>query len=138
MPGLTFTQRDSTVSRQSFVRILLKDTVRMDKLMVQVSAPTLYRRTANLCQLVLHKGKRSRRTWEYQPVSSLELSSAGENTVYLNGLQARELYLVIDNEDNPPLPISELKAYQLNTYLIADLQQGKSYHLEFANRGIST
>lgn len=134
IPGLTFTRRDSTARRQSYVCLSLKDTVRMDKLTVQVSAPVLYRRTANLCQMVVHKGKRGRRSWEYQPVSSIELSSSGENTVYLNGLQAKELYLIIENEDNPPLTISGLKAYQLATCLIAELQQGKSYHLEFANR----
>ncbi|MBC7922242.1 MAG: hypothetical protein H7Z75_14265 [Ferruginibacter sp.] len=134
IPGLTFTRRDSTASRQSYFRLLLKDTVRMDKLTVQVRAPTLYRRTARLCQRVMRRGKRGRRSWEYQPVGSLELRSSGENTGYLNGLRAKELYLIIDNEDNPPLAIGGLKAHQLNTYLVVELRPGKPYHLEFADR----
>ena len=132
--GLTFTRRDSAASRQSYFRLSLKDTVRLDKLTVRVSAPAFYRRTASLAQRVVRQRKRGRQSWEYQSVSTVELSSSGENTGYLNGLRAKELYLTIDNEDNAPLTIGGIKAYQLSTYLVAELQPEKSYHLEFASR----
>jgi hypothetical protein len=136
IPGLSFTQLDSAAVRQSYIHVSLKNAAQIDKLTIDIKAPAHYRRTANLSLAEWRKGKRGERARIYESVSSLEISSSVENTLALSGFKAKEFYLIIDNEDNPPLTIGELKAYQLNTFLIAELKQGKTYHLEFANATI--
>lgn len=137
IPGLSFTQRDSLPLRQSFVHVMLADTARMDKLTFRISAPALYRRQAQLYELIEQRGKRGKRTRIFSPVSTLELHSSGENTVHLSGFRAKDFYLIIDNEDNQPLTISQVEASQLHTYLIAQLEAGKNYHLAFSSPGLS-
>jgi hypothetical protein len=137
IPGLSFTKRDSLPLRQSFVHVTLANTARIDKLTLRISAPALYRRQAQLCELIEQRGKRGKQTRIFNPVSTLELSSAGENTVHLSGFRAKDFYIIIDNEDNQPLTISRVEASQLHTYLIAQLEAGKNYHLAFSSPGLS-
>lgn len=136
IPGVTFTQRDSSAVRQSYVHVSLQNKARIDKLTINVRSPSRYRRSATLSTTGLYKSKRGKETWVYEPVTSVQLNSAGENTVFLSGLLVKDFYLIIDNADNPPLVLESLKAYQLNTYLIAELEQGKRYHLAFGNPAV--
>jgi hypothetical protein len=136
--GLSFTKRDSLPLRQSFVHVTLADTARIDKLTLRISAPALYRRQAQLCQLIEHRGKRGKQTRIVSPVSTLELSAAGENTVHLSGFRAKDFYLIVDNEDNQPLTISQVEASQLPTYLIARLEADRNYHLAFSSSGVGS
>jgi len=40
---------------------------------------------------------------------------------------------VIDNQDSPPLQIKHIRFYLLNTYLVASLQKGQAYYLQFGD-----
>jgi hypothetical protein len=133
VPGITFTQKDSSAVRQSYVHISLPYQARIDKLIIDVQRPARYRRSATLSTVQFYKNRRGKETLVYEPIHSIELHSAGESTVFLPGVPVKDFYLIIDNEDNPPLVIGALKAYQLNTYLVAELKQDKSYHLSFGN-----
>lgn len=131
--GLSFTKIDSSTARQTYVHVSITNAARLDKVSIEVSEPALYRRQASLCVAEWRKIKRKKRQLVYEPIAQLELSSATENTIYLSGWKAKDFYLVIENEDNPPLSIGKVEAYQLNTYLIAELKQGQAYHLEFGD-----
>jgi len=134
--GLSFTQRDSLPLRQSFVHVTLADTARIDKLTLRITPPTWYRRQAQLCRLIEQRGKTRKRPRIFDPLSTLKLSSAGENTVHLSGFRAKDFFIIIDNEDNQPLTISRVEASQLHTSLIAQLEPGKNYHLAFSSPGL--
>ncbi|WP_295938214.1 hypothetical protein [uncultured Alistipes sp.] len=49
---------------------------------------------------------------------------------YFDDLQIRDLRLVIENADNPPLSVSSVKLYGLNRYLCAYLEPGVQYRIE--------
>ncbi len=44
--------------------------------------------------------------------------------------------LTIDNEDNIPLKVTAVQAFQLNTYLLTYLQAGKNYFLNFGDSSV--
>ena len=131
IPGLTFNQRDSL--RHSMLHLAFTDVVQVDKLTISVQSPAQYRRRAELCQLKTRKSRRGRWVQFYEPLRVFELSSTGDQTVYLPGLKASDLYLFIDNEDNPPLVMSSIKAYQADVYLLAELAKDKTCQLRFGN-----
>ncbi|MES2731374.1 MAG: hypothetical protein V4714_06485 [Bacteroidota bacterium] len=133
IPGVSFTQLDSHAVRQSYIHLSLKNVAHIDKLVLDIKAPAHYRRTASVSLAKWRKGRRGERARIYESVSTIEISASAENTFQLSGLKAKDFYLIIDNEDSPPLTIGGLKAYQLHTYLIAELKQEKAYHLEFSN-----
>jgi hypothetical protein len=132
----SFRQRDDTLPKQTFVGITLDQPTFIDKLEVEVAAPSLYFRQAIIYATIKEKGRKGREKLVYKSVSSAELKSGSSNTIYLSDFRAKNFHLVINNEDNPPLQIQNIKAYQLNVYLIAELRKGARYSLQFGNQAI--
>lgn len=69
---------------------------------------------------------------------NFKLSSKGENTVMLDNVAiSTDGTIVIDNKGNPPLVIDSIKAYALNQYLCAYLEEGQCYTLVIGNKDIA-
>jgi hypothetical protein len=136
IPGLSMEKKDSSATRQTYVRVQLSDTGRIDKITVRIGAPAYYRRWAQLGQWVEKRSRKGRKQRSFEAFSSLELRSDGENAFYPSGFKARDFYLIIDNEDNRPLSIEQIEAQQLNTYLIGQLEANRNYHLAFSNEQV--
>ncbi|GAB2560849.1 hypothetical protein [Spirosoma aerophilum] len=129
--NLSISQRDSN-DRNTYIRLTQPDDARLDRLTIFINAPTPYRRRATISQLRTRKRKRGRIDTWFEPIRSLELSSPDSTIVDLPGLKANDLYLIITNDDNKPLPISRVRGYQLTTYLLANLTAHTNYQLRFS------
>ena len=105
IPDLVISQRDTL--KRSLIHLAFAGAAQVDKLTISVKAPAQYRRRAELCQLVRHKGRRGRQVFSYEPIRVIDLRSDGNQTIYLSGVKAKDLYLFIDNQDNPPLVIDK-------------------------------
>ena len=130
IPNLSVSQRDSS-DKRTYVHLTRPDEARFDKLVFVVQSATPFRRRAELGQIRTRKLKRGRVERWFEVARSFELSSADSNGVNLSGLKASDLYVVIANDDNPPLVIRNVRAYQLTTYLLANLTTGSPYQLRF-------
>ncbi|MFT3703953.1 MAG: hypothetical protein QM802_16425 [Agriterribacter sp.] len=53
----------------------------------------------------------------------------GKDSLIVYGDKCKNILAVIDNNDDLPLRISEVHAFQLNQYLIADFKPGKKYFI---------
>lgn len=62
------------------------------------------------------------------------LGSDRNNSVMLPRFKAKRLKMLVDNKDNIPIRIIDVKAYQLKNYLITYLKAGEHYILKFGNR----
>lgn len=132
VPNLLIAQRDSS-DRNTYVHLTQPDGARLDRLTIFVNATTPYRRRATISQLHTRKRKRGRlETW-FEPIRALELSSPDSTVADLPGLKANSLYLIIANDDNKPLSISRVHAYQLTTHLVANLTANINYQLRFSD-----
>jgi hypothetical protein len=69
-------------------------------------------------------------------IQQFELSSGQPAKLNLSDIRTKELRLVIENEDNPPLSISKIRTFQLNRYLVAWLNQDDEYILKFGEKNI--
>lgn len=123
-PG-KFIRLDST-NKKTYIRFPdLPYNYVLNKLTFYVKSKAEYLRRAQL------KGK------DYS--IGFDLSSKGENTVVLDNIPiSPDGAIVIDNKDNPPLVIDSIKAYALNRYLCAYLEQGQRYTLIVDNNGIAS
>ncbi|MGA0555595.1 hypothetical protein ACO2Q8_03020 [Larkinella sp. VNQ87] len=134
--GVSFAQRDSS-NRKSYVHIRFPTLARPDKLMISVKAPSQYRRSAELAQRRVRKRKRAVSSPFFETVQGFELNSKDSlHPVYVSDLQTRDLYLIIENQDNAPLALETVKAYQAVTYALAELKPDQAYHLSFANPSV--
>ena len=134
MPAVKFRQTDSSRVKQTFIRFALPGPVLADRISFAVSGPTFYRRQATLFRAQMRQRKRRSRPYKtYEPVASFQLQSNSENIFALSGFNTDDFYLVISNQDSPPLQVKNIQFYLLNTYLVASLRKGQPYHLQFSN-----
>ena len=136
IPGVVISQRDSS-DKRSYIHLTRTNPARFDKLMLVIPSAAPYRRRAKIRQLVTQRGKRGRMNRRFETIRQVELSSADSSGVYLPSLKSSDFYVVIANEDSPPLPVAGVRAYQLTTYLLANLMAGQTYHLNFSADNLS-
>lgn len=120
----TFTRKDST-DKKTYIRFPeLAYNYRLNKLTFYINSKAEYLRKSEL----IEKNFETR----------FNLSSKGENTVVLNNTPiSRDGVIVIDNKGNPPLVIDSIKAFALNRYLCAYLEEGQKYTLVIGNKDIA-
>lgn len=133
VPDVKFTQTDSAKVKQTYIYFRNPAPVHADKITWQINGPAYYLRQATLYAAQFRQ-KRRRKTYKtYEPVATFTLQSNKENTFALSNFKSHDFYLVIHNQDNPPLRITNIQFSFLNTYLVAPLQKTASYYLAFGN-----
>lgn len=128
-------QLDSAKDHKSYIKLLFNAGHKIDRIEFQIEGPKFYARQATLAAEIKHKnGKKY-----YETLAQLDLNSSRPHTYDLpNTLKQKEMYLIIDNEDNIPLKVTSVKAYQLTHYLKAYLSKDVSYNLVFGNAKAKT
>jgi hypothetical protein len=133
IPSISFSQRDSA-DHKSYLHIRFQTPSRPDKLTISVQSPVQYRRRAELAHVRTWKKKRHRTRSAFELIKAFELNSIDSlHTVYLPDQQTKDLYLVVENQNNIPLTIGAIKAQQLTTYLLAELKAGNAYTLSYVD-----
>jgi hypothetical protein len=98
------------VNKTTVIKLAFANKYVIDNLSFTISAPALYKRQA------------------WVNGESFTLTSAQPNEVTLfHEVKTDTLVIRIENQDNPPLKIAEVKAWQVPRYLTAYLEAGNSY-----------
>lgn len=118
--------------KQSIIKITFDQQQYIDKLQFVVDGPEFYFRDASisLVKSITVKGEAQS---EYEEIKPTKITSNSENVITFSAFPAKELYLIIQNFDDKPLRIKEVKAFELNHYVIANLNEGSTYSLKFGN-----
>jgi hypothetical protein len=116
LPAPIISQKDSS-DKKTYVTLAFDDTYTIDRFELTISGSRFYNRTFTINNTT---------SADYNNSYTLNAAAAHSFNCHLKGNQ---LYLVIKNNDNPPLKINKVKAYQLNNYLIAWLEKGIEYKL---------
>ncbi|NBP71114.1 MAG: hypothetical protein EBU52_20540, partial [Cytophagia bacterium] len=130
IPDLKIETTDSSQSKQTFIKINL-DTIRtIDRIEMAMTGQPYFLRRASLYSLQYSKNKRgdleSYLQWEYD----IELSSKQATILDVNALRSKQLTVIINNEDNPPLQLKTAQLLQRKRYLVAWLKKGDDYVLK--------
>jgi hypothetical protein len=120
---------DSVEENLTIMKLSFADKPYFDKLTFKVEHPKYFYRSARIASLEKDYKGRS----YYRTITSFVINSNAELALYQHAFPNREFYLIIDNEDNPPLDITEIKAFQLNHFMVTYLENNKDYHLEFGD-----
>ena len=110
----------------TMLQVTNNEPYQVDQLAFEASRPALYERAA---RVFLQKSDGIVRTWEQLPVWSIEISSAHKFDHPFPLVKAKEFYIVISNEDNPPLEITSVRTFQPQRELVVYLEKGKTYEL---------
>jgi hypothetical protein len=139
IPRPLIVQIDSAKVKQSFVKISFADSQYVDHLHFSISTKNKhgdYYRAASLYESVdVMKGGVP--TTEERFITSTILSSLNDNEFNLGQMRVKNLVLKINNDDNRPLRIDTIRAFQVKHYLCAELEKGNHYTIRFGNDSIS-
>lgn len=122
LPIPSFKQKDSS-NKNSYIQISFNDAYVIDKLIVEVSGPKFFKRNLNL-----YAGNTISTSYRYTATIN-----ATTTQLSLAGLKSRDILLQINNDDNEPLKIQSIKAFQLQEYVLAYLESGHQYKLLFGD-----
>jgi hypothetical protein len=136
VPGATLVQTDSASEKKTYIKIKYSANYIIDRLSFSFSGTPYFLRHATLFEKQKMKVKRKKTETYYAPLASFDISSTDFNSILLSTVKANDLLLVIENEDNPPLTLQKINAYQLNRQLVAWLENEKSYTLFMGNEKV--
>lgn len=102
----------------------------ISKLSFNITAPSLYRRKAAIMVETPLRGAKNGEK-ELVEIAAFDLSSDRPAQAVLNAPgNYDKLFLSVQNEDNPPLQIDGINAWQQTIWLTANLQEGQAYVLK--------
>ena len=112
-----FLQKDSISDKKTYITFPdSQDTYCISKLEVGINNKAYFFRHAVMSDSISHSHV------------TFDLSSKGNNTFFINSfLFSRNTSIAIENHNNPPLKVDFVKAYGLNRYVCAYLEEGQSY-----------
>lgn len=133
--GSTFSAEQDKANKRTLLRVKLPGSQHVNSLEFKISSPQLYERTA---RIVVHRTKTVKKRIETQKeiLHTFRPSSGSPGPIEIPPLYEKEFTVEIDNQDSPPLAVSELTCAQLGMYMIADLRRGGRYSLFTGNPGL--
>jgi hypothetical protein len=121
---------DSAIQKKTYVKLLFNNIQFVDKLEIDVSGVKYYRRRATFFEKRVGTKNGTRVTY-YRPIQNFELTTGRKAIIELTKIRGQEYLIEIENQDNPPLNISSVNAFQLNRYLTAWLSKDTHYTIRF-------
>jgi hypothetical protein len=127
-PIPVFSQVDS--GKLTMIKVTYDIPYQIDQLKPVVIRPILYARPAKV-YLEMKPGLIN--MWESPSLSEFMLTSNNLGNYAIPLVKAKTFYILISNEDNPPLEINAVNTFQRSMEAITYLENGKSYHLLLEN-----
>lgn len=132
----TFIQDDSSESNLTIVQISFNQPQYIDKILFEISEPENYLRKAEIAKKDSTTGKRIRLQFYDQNQKDFYLCSDSSNELFLSRYYAKNLFLIVTNNDDNPLIFSDITAYQQKEYIVAYLEANKKYTMLFGNKNV--
>ncbi|MET4546467.1 hypothetical protein ABIE26_003794 [Pedobacter africanus] len=137
IPGGTVKIQELKDSKQSLITLTFDKAYQVNKLRLTVEGFRFYRREAWLAEPnPNYKPNRNREP--YNRMLSFVILSGKPAIIELSGQNRyKKLYLIIENEDNTPLTVKKIDAFQENMHLTAYLEKDKRYTIKTGGLNMS-
>lgn len=122
LPAPIIHQVDSS-DKKTYLYVNFAENFLIDKITLDVEAPKFFKRFFSL-----YNNKT-----QQESLLNNTIISASESSYKINSTKTNSLLFVIENQDNSPLKFKAVKAFQIQKYIIAYLEQEKKYHIQFAD-----
>ncbi|MDW5288741.1 DUF3999 family protein [Formosa sp. PL04] len=130
--SIAFSEADKTTQiHMSFKRQEIINQLKLD-----ITSPDLYSRTATLYTLGEREVNRVKETYR-QNITTFELRSDRPLVFNIPTTIAQEVYLEIENKDNPKLQITGIQIMQKPVYVVASLKAKQPYTITAGNTDLA-
>ena len=123
-------------SKKTGIHIEFEHPEIINELHFDITSPELFNRKARVYVLNEREVKHKLETYE-QDITSFILHSDNDNHFSIPTFFGKELYIEIDNQDNPKLSFSSLKCFQTTWYAVANLKQNEKYTVSAGDKQLN-
>ncbi len=130
-------QKEIKEEKQSLVHVYFPTTQLINKIQLKIEGPEFYYREAEILVKDSSINKKKKVEYFYRTIHSFVISSNSLNNIYFNNFRTKEFFIRIENHDDQPIKISEIKSWQLKHYLISQLSKTQKYSIRTGNAKIT-
>lgn len=118
--------------KETLIHIAFDAPQIINQVTFEISKPNFYTRNATIYK---NETREIKHKTEIVPVgiTNFELSSKTKNTFDIPETFEKEFFIKIDNQDNQPLSIADIKCTQIPVSIIADLNANEAYTIKTGN-----
>jgi len=113
-------------TKQTAIHIEFEHPEIINELHFNINSPELFNRRARVYVLKEREVKHKLETFQHD-ITSFVIHSDTDNHFSIPSFFGKELYIEIENQDNPKLSISSLNFFQTTWYAVANLKQHEKY-----------
>ena len=122
-------QKDS--NQVSYVHLQFDQKTRFERIRIQITGAEFYYRSIHFKVKETRTNRKGKKQTYFQNIGSFKLNSNTENTFELGQHNLQDIYIEIENGDDQPLQMSQVEAYLLKNYMVAELDPAMHYQLMF-------
>ncbi len=127
---------EDKVNKKTIIKLSFSNNQEVDRLDFKIKNPRLFMRHATV-YVNRERELKHNKTEKYREVLfQFDLSSDAALFFDVPSLNEKEVFIEIDNKDNPPLEIENISCKQLASYLVCDLNANAKYMLRFGNKAL--
>lgn len=126
---LNYTYNISQKENKTLIYIKANRAFEINKIVFNISEPELFKRNIKFYTERVIKDKIQKQNFK-----TLILNSNNKNIFKKLNINKKDFWIEIDNKDNQPLKIDEIKFSQKNKFLIADLKPNQEYKIIAGNK----
>lgn len=127
---------EDKVYKKTIIQLSFSDNQHVDRLDLKIKSPRLFMRHASVYLNRERKLKHNKTEKYRELLFGFDLSSDGALMFDIPYLNEKEVFIEIENKDNPPLEIESINCKQLASYLVCDLNANDKYTLRFGNKAL--
>ena len=118
--------------KKTRIRVVFDNQQIVNQIVFNTTNPNLYKRKGRVYLNKIREIKHKTETYQ-KTISTFELNSDLKKPINMNQLFEKEFSMEIENEDNQPLVFSEIRFFQNQVSIIADLKAGEEYGIKTGN-----
>ncbi|MFB9052158.1 DUF3999 family protein [Formosa undariae] len=130
---ITFSEKDKTTQ----IHISFERPQTINQLRLDIAAPELYSRRATLYTVYEREVNRNMETYR-KTITSFDIRSDNALVFDVTNIVTQDLYLDIENKDNPKLQIPSIHIMQKPVYVVANLKAQQAYTITAGDEALST
>jgi hypothetical protein len=128
----SFTVTQLPSKKETLIHIVFNTPQIVNQVAFDILKPNFYERNVTIYKNVTRKIKHKTET-NSETLAAFELNSDTKNTFSIPELFEKEFFIKIENQDNQPLTISEVKCMQIPISIIIDLNANEDYTIKTGN-----
>jgi hypothetical protein len=125
---------ESKDRRTTYLKVNFDTAQWIDRISITSNGPPLFLRNGALYNISYLPNRKNQLTEYKDYVAPVRLSHEGADVIEFSYLRSKQLLLVIENGDNPPVHVASFDVLQRERALIAYLQKGKDYWLRIGGK----